>query len=224
MEALLLTHNADESAILRLALQRAGFSVHLTTNIDQALQSLASHTADLALLTWLNQYNISHVRRFRSLSQIPLIIISDPLGEDLHVDLLEQGADLVITRPYSTRLLISQVRTLLRRSAGTPITSPPALSVGDISIDPSVRTVKIGDNPPIHLTRLEFQLLYTLINRAGQVIPTETLVEYVWGYTGKEDRDLVRGLVKRLRAKIEPDPRNPKYIETISGIGYKLNK
>ncbi len=67
-------------------------------------------------------------------------------------------------------------------------------------------------------------MLYTLMMHAGQVLPTETLVEHVWGYSGRGDRDLVRGLVKRLRSKVEPDPKNPIYIFTVPGVGYKLQR
>jgi DNA-binding response OmpR family regulator len=72
----------------------------------------------------------------------------------------------------------------------------------------------------MHLTHLEFRLLYTLMTHAGQVIPTERIVENVWGYDGEGNRELVRGLVQRLRSKVEPDPRQPVYILTEAGIGY----
>jgi DNA-binding response OmpR family regulator len=72
------------------------------------------------------------------------------------------------------------------------------------------------------LTQLEFRLLFTLMTHAGRVLPAETLVEYVWGYSGEGNRGLVRGLVQRLRSKVEPDPANPKYILTEPGLGYRF--
>ncbi|MGB2964561.1 MAG: helix-turn-helix domain-containing protein [Anaerolineales bacterium] len=84
--------------------------------------------------------------------------------------------------------------------------------------------VQVGERNPVRLTHLEFRLLYTLITNPGQVIPTENLVEYIWGYSGEGNRDLVQGLVQRLRSKIEPDPRNPTYIINSPGIGYLFEK
>jgi DNA-binding response OmpR family regulator len=131
---------------------------------------------------------------------------------------------LVIFRPFSARLLIAQLRGLLRRASGTRIFSLPSFTIGDLTIDPSIRTLQYKDETVTHLTRLEFRLLYTLMTHAGQVLPTETLVEHVWGYDGHGDQYLVRGLVKRLRAKVEPDPHKPRYILTIPGVGYKLQR
>lgn len=74
------------------------------------------------------------------------------------------------------------------------------------------------------LTHLEFRLLYTLMIHRGQVLPTETIVEQVWGYTGQGDKELVRGLVRRLRTKVEPDPGKPRYILTVAGVGYSFNQ
>ncbi|HBX69806.1 MAG TPA: hypothetical protein DEH25_10640 [Chloroflexi bacterium] len=138
--------------------------------------------------------------------------------------MLEAGVDLVIFRPFSARLMIAQLRSLLRRATDIPIFNLPNFSIGDLVLDPSIRTVQVQDGPEIHLTRLEFRLLYTLMVHAGQVLPAETLVEQVWGYSGRGDRDLVRGLIKRLRTKVEPEPQNPIYILTVPGVGYKLQR
>ena len=97
------------------------------------------------------------------------------------------------------------------------------MSVGDLTLDPGSRTVQVGGNPPRRLTHLEFRLLYTLMVHRDQVLPTETLIESVWGYTGEGNRELVRGLVSRLRAKIEPNPRTPRYVLTVPGVGYTLS-
>jgi DNA-binding response OmpR family regulator len=120
--------------------------------------------------------------------------------------------------------MISQLRALMRRAMGVSVFNLPNFTVGDLILDPSVRTVQVKDQPATHLTRLEFRLLYTLMVHRGQVLSTEALVERVWRYSGRGDRDLVRGLVKRLRAKIEPDSAHPIYILTIPGVGYKLQE
>jgi DNA-binding response OmpR family regulator len=222
MYALLLAHNPDESAVLRLALQRAGYVPRLTTDIDTVIQNWDDQPSELVLLSFKDYIPIDKVGGIRSKTDVPMVIIAAPMNEDRHVELLEVGADLVIFRPYSARLLIFQLRGLLRRATGSSVLNLPSFTLGDLTLDPSVRTIVVKDTPPKHLTRLEFRLLYTLMIHSGQVLTTETLVEQVWGYSGRGDRDLVRGLIKRLRAKVEPDPSNPRYILTIPAVGYKL--
>jgi DNA-binding response OmpR family regulator len=224
MYALLLTHNADESAVFRLVLQRAGFASRITTNLKETIQQWPDQPSDLVLLSFPENVSISLVSELRALTDVPIVIVTNPMIEEQHIDLLEAGADLVVFRPFSARLLIAQLRGLLRRSTGVPIFNLPSFTVGDLTLDPSIRTVQVQDASQKHLTRLEFRLLYTLMMHAEQVMPTETLVEHVWGYSGRGDRDLVRGLVKRLRGKIEPEPKNPIYVLTIPGVGYKLQR
>jgi DNA-binding response OmpR family regulator len=174
------------------------------------------------LLSFKDQVSIERIRDLRTLTEVPIIIVTDLIQEDQHVSILETGVDLIVFRPFSARVLISQLRALMRRAMGVTVFNLPNFTVGDLILDPSVRTVQVKEQPPKHLTRLEFRLLYTLMVHCGQVLSSDTLVEKVWRYSGSGDRDLVRGLVKRLRAKIEPDPHRPKYIITIPGVGYRL--
>jgi DNA-binding response OmpR family regulator len=94
--------------------------------------------------------------------------------------------------------------------------------LNEITLDPSARTVTVSGKETRRLTQLEFRLLYTLMTNRGQVVPLDVLVERVWGYTGGGSRDLVRGLVSRLRRKIEPDPEKAHFLETIPGVGYRF--
>jgi DNA-binding response OmpR family regulator len=222
MYALLLAHNADESAVLRLALQRAGFASRVTTDLKQAIQEWENQPSDLILLSFKDGAELEQICELRSQTEVPLVVVTNLIGEDLHVGLYEASVDLVVFRPFSTRLLIAQLRGLLKRSTGTSIFNLPSFTLGDLTLEPSVRTIQLKDLPPKHLTKLEFRLLYTLMVHNGQVLATETLVEQVWGYSGRGDRDLVRGLVKRLRTKVELDPHNPRFILTVPGVGYKL--
>jgi DNA-binding response OmpR family regulator len=156
----------------------------------------------------------------RGYTDAPVVIITDPISEDIHADLFDAGADLVLFRPYSARILIMQIQALLRRFTGVPFFSLPSLTRGDLDLDPSNRTVQIRDSAPIQLTQLEFRLLYTLMTHANQVFPADRLVEHVWGYSGRGDRDLVRGLIRRVRVKIEPDPKSPEFVVTVPRVGY----
>ena len=166
---------------------------------------------------------LTQVRHARAETPVPLIVVTDPVEESLQFSLLEAGADMVICRPFSSRLLIAQAQALMRRAGTVPLFSLPTLSQSGLTLDAANRTVEIAGRRSRRLTHLEFRLLYTLMTHRGQVLPSEVIVERVWGYTGRGDRELVRGLVSRLRGKIEPEPRSPRYIRTVPGAGYSFD-
>ena len=222
MYAMLLAQNADEKAVLSLVLQRAGLAVTTATGLERAMQSWLERPADLVLLA-LEGDPLAHVYRVRAETEVPVVMIVDPLAESVHCGLLEAGADLVVARPFGVRLLLAQVRVLLRRAGNVPLWELPTLSGGGLVLDSSNRIVQVTELPPRRLTHLEFRLLYTLMIHPGQTLPVDIIVERVWGYSEEGDKDLVRGLVSRVRAKVEPDPRNPRYVVTVPGVGYAFN-
>ncbi len=223
MEALLLSHNSDESAALRLGLQRAGFFVRISMDFEKIISDWRENTADLIVLTFPKQdIPLSAIKQLRAFTPAPIIVVTEYKTEDGYIALLDAGVDEVLFRPYSTRVFIARVRALMRRVSGVPLFSLPILTKGDIVLEPSERTVKVKDQAPQRLTQLEFRLLYILMVNAGQTLSSDRVIEYVWGYSGKGSRDLVRGLIKRLRSKIEEDPQNPYYILTVTGAGYTL--
>lgn len=226
MQALLFSPHLEEASVLNLLLQKAGFIIRTVHNLDQAIDAWPEQPADFVLITLPEDILKAkkQIEKIRLHTVIPICIISDPINEGLQVELLEAGADIVIFRPFGIRFLLAQIKALLRRSAGIPFFSLPTLTQTDVVLDPSVRTVKVGDGQEKRLTQLEFRLLYTLMTNVGQIIPTEHIVEHVWGYSGEGNRELVRGLVQRLRAKVEPVPRKPRYILTEPGIGYCFNR
>jgi DNA-binding response OmpR family regulator len=226
MQAMLFTPHADEAAVLTVILQQIGFSVRAVRNLDQAIEAWPEHPADFILISFTEDKKLAirQIENMRMFAAVPICVITDPLSEDQHVSILESGADLVMFRPYGVRYLLAQIKALIRRSAGIPFFSLPSLSHRDLTLDPSRHTVIVADNQPKRLTQLEFRLLYTLMTHAGQIIPTDQIIEHVWGYSGEGNRELVRGLVQRLRAKIEPTPRQPHYILTEPGIGYYFNR
>lgn len=223
MYALLIAEDPDDIAIFSMVLQRAGLAVTTAKDFEKALQNWLERPTDIILLALTEPAPRDHVRRIRIEAKVPLIL-SIPLQEErLHCDLLNLGADLVITPPFSAKLLIAQVEALLRRAGSMPALTPPSLNVANLTLDPANRTVEVIGKPMQRLTHLEFRLLYTLLTNRGQIIPTDTIVERVWGYTGQGDRDLVRGLISRLRNKIETDPHQPHYILTMPGVGYSFS-
>lgn len=224
MEALLLSHNSDESAALRLGLQRAGFFVRISMDFGKIVRDWRENTADLIVLSFAKpEVPLSSIKQLRAFTPVPIIVVTEYKSEDAYIALLDAGVDEALFRPYSTRVFIAQVRALMRRASGVPLFSLPILTKGDIILDPSERTVKIKEQGAQHLTQLEFRLLYILMVNAGQTLSAERVIEYVWGYSGKGSRDLVRGLIKRLRGKIEENPQAPQYILTVTGAGYTLN-
>lgn len=220
MYALLLAEDNDELSILSVALQRVGLAVNKAQNLERTMQTWLDRPVDLILVALSRPEPDEQIRLVRAEAQVPLVLIVDPLAEKTHVQLLEGGADLIVSRPYSSRLLMAQVRTLMRRARSVPLFSLPTLKLANLSLDPTTRMVQVDSRQARRLTHLEFRLLYTLMIHKGQVLPIDTIVERVWGYNGRGDRDLVRGLISRLRAKIEEDPRDPYYILTVSGVGY----
>ena len=220
MYALLVTDDADEAAVLSLVLQRSGLAVTTARDLERAMETWPERPADVILLSLTHPVPLAQVHRVRSVTEAPLVLAVSSIAEETHYALLEGGADLVVSRPFSARLLIAQVRALLRRAGGVPLVTLPTLSLAGLTLDPATHTVKVAQRPPQRLTHLEFRLLYTLMIHRDQVLPTGTIVERVWGYSGEGDRELVRGLISRLRAKIESDPRQPRYIVTSPGIGY----
>ncbi|MCZ7674434.1 MAG: winged helix-turn-helix domain-containing protein [Chloroflexi bacterium] len=98
----------------------------------------------------------------------------------------------------------------------------PRLNVEEVKLEPDARTVTVLGQEPCRLTQLEFRLLYVLMVNREQVVPVDVIVERVWGYTGQGSRELVRGLISRLRRKIEPDSAMPRFIENVPGLGYRF--
>lgn len=220
MYAILISQDPDETAVLSLALQRAGLTLSRMRELPAQLPSNPENPLSLIVLATVEGSPLSKVQNLRRQTEVPLVIIAEHLDESTHMVTLDAGADLVVLRPFSVRVLIAQVRALLRRAANLPFFTLPTLTVDEVALDPATRTVVLGQHSPKRLTQLEFRLLYTLMIHQGQVLPTEVLIEQVWGYTGEGDRDLVRGLIRRLRIKVELEPGQPRYIVTVPGVGY----
>jgi DNA-binding response OmpR family regulator len=225
MRAVFYSYHLDEAAVLQVVLQRAGFATQQVQELAKFIDIWAERPADFVLLAFgpSQPLDVRVVETLRSQTMAPIFVINDLFSEDQQVTLLEAGGDLLISRPYSPRILIAQIRAIMRRSAGMPFFSLPILSQSGVMVDPSNRTIQVENRAEERLTQLEFRLLFTLMTHAGRVIPTETLVEHVWGFSGEGNRGLVRGLVQRLRSKVEPDPAKPKYIITEPGLGYRFN-
>jgi DNA-binding response OmpR family regulator len=221
MKILIVEDDLALSDVLSFTLRRAGFSI---VNAHDGLAALAAwerECPDLVLLD-LNLPKLDGLavcRRIRTESETPIIILSVRSGDEAVVEGLELGADDYVVKPFSPSQLVARVRAVLRRADMVP--APGKLAVGELTLDRSRNEVQQRDGVPIRLTPLEARLLETLMLNVGQVLPADTLIDAVWGAEGG-DRTMLKQLVYRLRAKIEPEPSQPTYIETVPGIGYAL--
>jgi DNA-binding response OmpR family regulator len=152
---------------------------------------------------------------------IPIIMLTVHDEEDDMVTGLGLGADDYVYKPFSPRQLVARVQAVLRRVGKIQATA--VRQANNLSLDTNRREVRIGSEPAISLTALESRLLDYFMANAGQVLPNEAIINHVWGIEGG-DRDMLRQLVRRLRSKIEPDPANPLYIETIPSLGYGFSR
>jgi two-component system response regulator RegX3 len=163
-------------------------------------------------------------RELRSRSKVPIIMVTAKGAEIDTVVGLEVGADDYVTKPYRLRELVARMRAVLRRAPGPgdalPEPSAEALVVGEVQLDPGRHEVVIRGEA-VNLPLKEFELLALLLEHAGRVLTRDTLIDRIWGHDYVGDTKTLDVHIKRLRAKVEPDPANPTHITTIRGLGYK---
>jgi len=223
MQAIIIANDKDERDVFTFILRRTGLAVASSSDPRRVLNNWTSHPADLMVVAPTEEQAPEEiVEEVRAITQVPLLMIIDPFTEKILCNLLQSGADIVLGRPVSPQVLSAHVQVLMRRSSAIPSFVLPTLALDEITLDPSTRMVTVPGQEPQRLTQLEFRLLYTLMTNRGQVVPIDVLVERVWGYTGEGNRDLVRGLISRLRRKIEPAPQKKQFLETIPGVGYRF--
>jgi DNA-binding response OmpR family regulator len=219
MKVLVVDDDRVLADLVAFTLRREGFQVIQAHDGEAALRRWSEEQPDLLVL----DVNLPKVdgftvcRRIRAEAQTPIILLTVREEEDDIVHGLGLGADDYVLKPFSPRQLVARIQAVLRR-AGGPATAARR-QVGAFSLDISRRELRINAASPLALTALECRLLDYLMLNANHVLTTEDILEHVWGAEGG-DRDALRQLVHRLRSKIETDPANPIYIETIPGVGY----
>ncbi len=223
MRALLIADDLEERDFLSFALRHIGLQTIKVTEPAVAMTDPMEHPYDVIILCVSADEGLPVIEKIRTTRQTPLHLIADTLTEQQHADYLDAGVDCVLQRPVSLKLFTRYTNMLLKRSGSVPMTMLTPLQSDPITLDPSTRTVVVNGGEPQHLTQLEFRLLYVLMTNAAQVVPIDELVERVWGYTGQGNRDLVRGLVRRLRRKVELTPQAPQFIHNLPGVGYRFD-
>ena len=220
MKALVVDDDRVLADLVAFTLRREGFQVILAYDGKAAVQQWQAFQPDLVVL----DVNLPRLDGFavcqhiRAESTIPIIMLTVREDEDDIVHGLQLGADDYIQKPFSPRQLVARIQAVLRR-AGTAVV-PATHQVGELVFDPGRREVQTPQGI-VTLTSLESRLLDYLMGNAGHILTNEAIINHVWGPDGG-DRDMLRQLVHRLRSKIEPDPAQPTYIETVPGLGYGL--
>lgn len=215
---------------LRAHCEEQGYAVQVVSSGVQFLRQFDLEEPDVILLaTRLADMNGSELlSRLREFSQIPVLMLCDArdeFDEDGRVRLFDLGADELVTKPFSIKELLARMRALLRRRATSPeqATNEVIFTTGDLSIDYAQHQVLVQGRP-VQLSRTEYKLLRTLAQNAGRVMTHELLLERVWGAEYNREVDFIWVYISRLRRKIEADPRHPRYILTVTDVGYKLAK
>ena len=217
---------------LTLGLSREGFAVTVSSDGADALRRFEEINPDIILLDVMlpTLSGIDVCRQIRTTSNVPIIMVSAK-GEELDMVVgLEVGADDYVMKPFRLRELVARMRAVMRRSedqsssgeGGVTVESNEPIIVGDVSIDLDRHEVRVGTEE-IALPLKEFDLLSLLMSNAGRVLSREIIIERVWGVDYYGDTKTLDVHIKRLRSKIEADPKNPTRIVTIRGLGYKFD-
>lgn len=222
MKVLLVDDDTTLADVTGFALRRAGFLVVTAQTGDQALQLWEREQPDLIILDIQlpGRDGLSVCRTIRASSTVPIILLTVRSSDDDVVRGLELGADDYVAKPFSPKLLIARARAVLRRGGGLP---PQRVSVGTLTLDSGRQTLQ-SETETIRLTRLEFRLLHYLMMNYGQVVPTEALLTHVWGYSDSSDRMMLKQLVYRLRQKLASVADGGEFIQTVSGVGYLVER
>ena len=209
---------------IRQVLEMRGFTVRLSSTASEGFLAIAEAAPDLLILDLglPDEDGISLCKRIRQKWRFPIVILSSRSDLTDKVIGLEVGADDYLTKPFEAGELIARVRANLRRHeeySAVPKLEE-VLTVGPLRMDLGSRTVSVSDHP-VHLTSLEFKLLYLLATNSGRVLERETLFEQVWGYDDDFNSNSLEVFVYRLRSKLEKAA-GLRMIETVRGVGYRL--
>jgi len=217
----------DELAVrenVRTFLEAAGFEIMTVADGPTAVMEFERFQPRIVILDWMlpGMDGLDVARRLRACSDVPIIMLTARVEETDRIEGLEAGADDYVVKPFSARELEARVRAVLRRVSGE-VEPGMTVEVGDLRADVGTREVWLR-GVPVDLTAMEFDLLVYLMRRAGRVFTRLELLEALRGSTHECFERAIDSHIKRLRRKIEPNPKKPTYIRTVFGVGYRFSK
>jgi two-component system alkaline phosphatase synthesis response regulator PhoP len=223
---LVVDDNPKIVEVLEAYLRAEGFEVDTAADGPAAEAAVARQVPDLALLDVMlpGVDGIELTRRFQREHGLPVILVTARSDEVDRLIGLEVGADDYVSKPFSPREVVARVRAVLRRTCRTPEdAAEPVLRVGELTVDPAARHVAVGDSA-VDLTRTEFDILATMAAHPGRVYTRMQLMESAQGEAFEGYERTIDAHVKNLRRKIGDDPRRPRYVQTVFGVGYKVEE
>ncbi len=222
-KVLLIEDEESFGEALSYQLKREGYEVDHVTDGVRGLEKFKADGADLVLLDLMlpGMAGEDICKEIRRASHVPVIMLTAKDAELDKVLGLELGADDYVTKPFSTRELIARMKAVLRRSSADAASADGVLEAGGVRLDPDRFEVTVRGEQ-VHLPRKEFELLELLMENVGRVLSRETLLDRIWGPEYFGDSRTLDVHVKRLRAKCEENPHDPKHLVTIRGLGYKF--
>jgi len=216
----------DEERLAQLVagyLEREGFEVATAGDGERAVELARELEPDVIVLDLMlpRVDGIEACRRIRTFSDAYIVMLTARTEEVDKIVGLSIGADDYVTKPFSVRELVARIRAMLRRPRQEPGEPAGVRRFGDLAIDPAAREVTAA-GAPVELTRIEFDLLEALSERPRLVLTRRQLLERVWGPAWFGDEHVVDVHIAKLRAKLGDDPRAPRYIRTVRGVGYRM--
>jgi DNA-binding response OmpR family regulator len=227
-EVLIVDDEPGISRLISMYLEREGFQTSSVRTGAEALDVMQSQQPSLVVLDIMlpdiDGWEVC--REIRRTSDVPIIMLTAREGDEDKIVGLEIGADDYVTKPFVPRELVARVKAILRRARPAPAAQAPEEAVmdfGELTINPAKREVRLNGEP-IQLRAKEYDLLVELARRPGVVFSREKLLQDVWGYDFYGDSGTIDVHVRRLRAKLNDDSSNPRFNETVWGVGYRLKE
>jgi DNA-binding response OmpR family regulator len=219
---LFVSNDLEVSGIWVFVLRQMGLEATLVRSAQEAVDHWARGTFDLVLIDAYGPDldGIDVVRQLRSQAVNPILMFTPDRDETHMLEAYRAGVDECVVKSVSPALFMAKVRAWLRRSWTVPASALDNVQAGVLCLDPARRVVTTESGSVVKLTNLEFRVLHLLMRHRGQVLPSDLIVDRVWGCAGGGDHVLLKNVIYRLRRKIEPDPHEPRYLQTVAGEGY----
>ncbi|MDH4074707.1 MAG: response regulator [Acidimicrobiia bacterium] len=208
---------------LQLNLKARGYQVELAADGAEALRVAGRSHPDAVLLDLglPDMDGLDVIAGLRGWSNVPIVVLSARGDEAGKVDALDAGADDYVTKPFGIEELLARLRAAIRRRA--PAAEEAVVTTDDFTVDLAGRQVTDRNGEPIHLTRIEWGLLEALVRQPNRLVTQRQLLQQVWGPEYETETNYLRVHLTHLRHKLEPDPKQPRYLRTEPGVGYRFH-